>query len=135
MAQLRRVSSGRAEDAEHRSNVLRKIRAQSMEFSELSVEYGYGYASAAVVADASPPPEPIDDIRVNARPHARARRCRTRGSTTRDGNRYAIKDLAKPGRSLLIVGEDGEAWCVAARQFAGEAGLPLGALRIGQCRS
>jgi 2,4-dichlorophenol 6-monooxygenase len=129
---LSRVWSGRAEDAEHRSNVLRKIRAQSMEFSELNVEYGYAYASAAVVADGSPPPEPIDDIRVNAPstrpgaplPHA--------WIDDEDGNRCAIKDLVKPGRSLLIVGEDGEAWGEAARQLAGEAGLPLGALRIGQ---
>jgi hypothetical protein len=40
MAQLRRVWSARVEDAEHRSNVLRKIRAQSTEFSELNIEYG-----------------------------------------------------------------------------------------------
>ena len=40
MDQLRRMWSGRPEDAGHRSAVLRAIRAQSMEFSELNVEYG-----------------------------------------------------------------------------------------------
>ena len=54
MEQLRRVWSGRPEDAEHRSTVLRGMRAQSMEFSELNVEYGYGYESAAVVSDGTP---------------------------------------------------------------------------------
>ena len=51
MEQLRRVWSDRPEDAEHRSTVLRGMRAQSMEFSELNVEYGYSYDSAAVVPD------------------------------------------------------------------------------------
>ena len=36
-----------------------------------------------------------------------------------------------PGRFLLIAGEDGQAWCEAARQLAAEAGLPLDAVRIG----
>ena len=58
MEQLRRLWSGRPEDAEHRSNVLRMMRAQSMEFSELNVEYGYSYESAAVVPDGSAPPPP-----------------------------------------------------------------------------
>jgi FAD binding domain len=41
MAVLRRMLSGRPEDAELRSSALRAMRAQSMEFSELKVEYGY----------------------------------------------------------------------------------------------
>ena len=64
MAHLRRMWSGRSEDAEHRSAVLRAMRAQSMEFSELNVEYGYCYQSAAVVPDGSAAPVPADDIRV-----------------------------------------------------------------------
>ncbi len=53
MAQLRRMWSGRPGDAAHRSAVLRAIRAQSMEFGELNVEYGYCYQSAAAVPDGS----------------------------------------------------------------------------------
>ena len=48
-----------------------------------------------------------------------------------DGNRRPVKDLVAPGRFLLIAGEDGHAWCEAARQFAAEADIPLDALRIG----
>jgi hypothetical protein len=48
-----------------------------------------------------------------------------------DGNRRPVKDLVTPGRFLLIAGEDGQAWCEAARQLAAEAGIPLDALRIG----
>jgi 2,4-dichlorophenol 6-monooxygenase len=131
MARLRRVLGDRPEDAEHRSRVLRKMRAQSMEFSELNVEYGYAYDSAAVVPDGSPAPEPVDDVRIYAPstrpgaplPHA--------WIDDEDGRRRAIKDLVAPGRFLLIAGEDGEAWCEAARALAEEADLPLDAVRIG----
>jgi 2,4-dichlorophenol 6-monooxygenase len=131
MALLRRVWSGRPEDAEHRATVLRAIRAQSMEFSELNVEYGYAYDSAAVVADGTPEPEPVDDIRVyepSTRPGAPLPHA---WINDEDGNRRAIKDLIAPGRFLVIAGEEGEAWCEAARVLAAEANLPLDAVRIG----
>ena len=120
---LRRVWSDRPEDAEQRATVLRGMRAQSMEFSELNVEYGYAYDSAAVVPDGTPAPEPIDDIRVyepstrpgSPLPHA--------WIDDEDGNRRPIKDLVAPGRFLLIAGEDGEAWCEAA-QAARRGGRP-----------
>jgi 2,4-dichlorophenol 6-monooxygenase len=131
MAQLRRMWSGRPEDAGHRSSVLRMMRAQSMEFSELNVEYGYSYQSAAVVPDGSAPPAPVDGIRVyqpstrpgSPLPHA--------WIDDEDGNRRPVKDLVAPGRFLLIAGEDGQSWCDAARQLAAEANLPLDAVRIG----
>ena len=131
MEQLRRMWSGRPEDAGHRSSVLRMMRAQSMEFSELNVEYGYSYQSAAVVPDGSAPPAPIDGIRVyqpstrpgSPLPHA--------WIDDEDGNRRPVKDLVAPGRFLLIAGEEGEPWCEAARQLAAEADLPLDAVRIG----
>ena len=131
MARLRRLWSGRPEDAELRSSVLRAMRAQSMEFGELNVEYGYSYESAAVVPDGTPTPDPIDDIRVyqpSTRPGAPLPHA---WLDDQHGNRGAIKDLVTPGRFLLIAGEDGEAWCEAARQLAAEANLPLDALRIG----
>ena len=107
------------------------MRAQSMEFSELNVEYGYSYESAAVVSDGSAAPDLVDDIRVyqpstrpgSPLPHA--------WIDDEDGNRRPIKDLVAPGRFLLIAGEDGEAWCEAARQLSVDNDLPLDALRIG----
>jgi 2,4-dichlorophenol 6-monooxygenase len=129
--QLRRMWSGRPEDAEHRREVLRSIRMQSMEFNELNVEYGYTYESTAVVPDGTPAPQPVEDIRVyepstrpgSPLPHA--------WIEDEDGRRQPIKDLVKPGRFLLIAGEDGAAWCDAARKLTAEAGLPLDAVRIG----
>jgi 2,4-dichlorophenol 6-monooxygenase len=131
MAQLRRMWSGRPEDAGHRSAVLRAIRAQSMEFGELNVEYGYGYQSAAVVPDGSAPPRPADEIRVyqpSTRPGAPLPHAWIEDE---DGHRRPVKDLVAPGRFLLIAGEDGQAWCEAARQLAAEADVPLDAVRIG----
>jgi 2,4-dichlorophenol 6-monooxygenase len=128
---LRRMSSGRPEDAQHRSNVLRMIRTQSMEFNELNVEFGYAYESAAVVPDGTPPPRPVDDIRVyqpSTRPGAPMPHAWIEDE---DGHRRPIKDLVAPGRFLVIAGEEGEAWCEAARRLASEAGVALDAVRIG----
>ena len=127
MQQLRRMWSGRPQDAGHRSGVLRAMRAQSMEFSELNIEYGYSDQSAAVVPAAAP----ADDIRVyqpSTRPGAPLPHA---WSDDEDGNRRPVKDLVAPGRFLLIAGEDGQAWCQAAGQLAAEADVPLDALRIG----
>jgi 2,4-dichlorophenol 6-monooxygenase len=131
MEHLRRMWSGLPEDAGHRSAVLRAMRAQSMEFSELNVEYGYCYQSAAIVPDGSPAFVPLDDIRVyqpGTRPGAPLPHA---WIDDEDGNRRPVKDLVAPGRFLLIAGEDGQAWCEAARQLAAHTGIPLDALRIG----
>jgi 2,4-dichlorophenol 6-monooxygenase len=131
LAALARLWSGRPEDADVRADVMRIIRAQSMEFNELNVEYGYSYASAAIVADGTPEPESPDDIRVyvpgtrpgSPLPHA--------WIDDEQGGRRPMKDLVQPGRFLLIAGEDGQAWCDAAAEFAAANGVPLDALRIG----
>lgn len=131
LARLRRIWSGRPEDAEHRSAVLRAIRSQSMEFSEHNVEYGYTYESAAVVPDGTPAPDNPDDVRIyepSTRPGAPLPHA---WIDDEDGGRRAIKDLVAPGRFLLIAGEDGEAWGEAARELARSTGLPLDAVRIG----
>jgi 2,4-dichlorophenol 6-monooxygenase len=128
---LRRMWSGLPEDAEQRSKVLRAMRAQSMEFNELNVEFGYTYESAAVVPDGSAAPVPLDDVRVyepstrpgSPLPHA--------WIEDEEGRRRPIKDLVAPGRFLLIAGEEGEPWCEAAEQLAAETGVPLDAVRIG----
>jgi 2,4-dichlorophenol 6-monooxygenase len=131
MASLRRMWSGRTADAAHRSAALRAIRTQSMEFSELNVEYGYCYSSAAVVPDGSAAPASADDIRVyqpGTRPGAPLPHA---WIDDEDGVRRPIKDLVGPGRFLLIAGEDGGSWCEAARELAEQTSLPLDALRIG----
>jgi 2,4-dichlorophenol 6-monooxygenase len=39
--------------------------------------------------------------------------------------------LVRPGQFLLIAGEDGGAWCAAAKELAEAGGYPVRALRIG----
>ena len=92
-ANVRRLWSGRPKDAEHRSDVLRRIRMQSMEFNELNVELGYSYESKAIVPDGTPPPEPVDEIRVyepSTRPGAPLPHA---WIDDEDGRRRPIKDL------------------------------------------
>ena len=131
LANLRRVWSTHAADAAQRATVLRQIRAASMEFGEHNVELGYRYESAAIVDDGTPVEPALDPVRVYApstRPGSPLPHAWIDDET---GNRRAIKDLVAPGRFLLIAGEDGEAWCEAARALADTAGIPLDALRIG----
>lgn len=130
-AQVKRLFSGRPEDAEHRRGALRAIRNLSMEANELNVEYGYRYASAAIVPDGTDAPEAIDDIRLyqpstfpgSPLPHA--------WIDDETGHRRPTKDLVGPGRFLLIAGEEGRDWCSAAAAIAAANGLPIDAVRIG----
>lgn len=131
IASFGRLWSGLPEDAEHRAGVLRAIRSQSMEFNEHNVEYGYTYASAAIVPDGSPAPRNPDEIRIyqpSTRPGAPLPHA---WIDDEDGGRRPIKDLVAPGRFLLIAGEEGEAWCTAARDLAAGASFALDAIRIG----
>ena len=128
---LRRLWSGRPEDAGHRSEVMRHIRAQSMEFCELNVEFGYRYDSAAIVDEQTSPPPSPDPIRIyepSTRPGAPLPHA---WIDDEGGGRRPLKDLVAPGSFLLIAGEEGEEWCAAAHRLADAAGLPLRALRIG----
>jgi 2,4-dichlorophenol 6-monooxygenase len=129
-AQLARLWSQRPEDADHRREAQRALASQSMEFGEHNVEAGYTYASDAIVPDGTPAPAPIDAIRVyvpstrpgHPLPHAEVEDA--------DGVRRPLMDLVRPGRFLLIAGENGTAWCEAAAKLA-ERGVPLDAVRIG----
>lgn len=102
-----------------------------MEFNEHNVEAGYRYASNAIVADGTAPNETPDDIRVyipDTRPGSPLPHAMLEDA---DGKRLPIMNLVKPGRFLLIAGEDGGAWCEAATQIANENGVPLDYVRIG----
>jgi 2,4-dichlorophenol 6-monooxygenase len=130
-AQMRRIWSGKPEDAEHREGALRAIRQLTMEGNELNVEFGYRYASDAVVPDGGPEPKAVEDIRVyepSARPGSPLPHA---WIDDESGHRRPIKDLVAPGRFLLIAGETGDDWCAAAESIALTNKLPLDAVRIG----
>jgi 2,4-dichlorophenol 6-monooxygenase len=118
-------------DGPHRRAVLEAVASQSMEFREHAVEYGYAYASSAVVPDGRPAPAALDEIRVyvpSTRPGAPLPHAWLEDP---DGARSSTLDLVRPGRFLLIAGEEGAAWSDAARAVAAEASLPLDSVRIG----
>lgn len=129
--QARRLWSGDPADTGFRRTFLATVAAQSMEFNELGIEFGYVYDSAAIVADGTPPPENPDRVRVyqpaarpgHPLPHA--------WLEDLDGHRVALARLVRPGRFLLIAGEDGQSWCEAAEKIAADSGLPLDAIRVG----
>jgi 2,4-dichlorophenol 6-monooxygenase len=118
-------------DDDYRWNAHRALASQSMEFNEHNVEYGYTYDSGAIVPDGSPAPETVDAIRIYepstrpgcSLPHA--------WLDAKDDSRPSTIDLVRPGRFLLIAGEDGHAWIEAANSIARDLGIPLDAVRIG----
>lgn len=131
LAGLRRALGDAPEDRAHRRRALAAIASQSMEFREHAVEFGYAYDSRAVVPDGTPPPALPDDVRMyvpGTRPGAPLPHVELEDP---DGERLPLMQLVRPGELLLIAGEDGHAWCDAARALAETTGIPLRAVRIG----
>ena len=131
LAVLRNALGDGPDGAEGRRAALALFATQSMEFREHAIEYGYRYESPAVIPDGTPEPPMLDDVHVyepgtrpgSPLPHVELE--------DRDGERVAIKDVVRPGRFLLIAGEDGGAWVDAAQSIARESGVQLDAIRIG----
>ena len=129
--QMNRFWGDTPADAEYRRNALRHMATQSMEFDEHNVEAGYRYESNAVIPDGTQATETPDDVRVyvpDTRPGSPLPHAFVHDA---DNQRVALMDLVKPGRFLLIAGEDGTAWCDAAHVLAKQSGLPIDAIRIG----
>lgn len=113
-----------------RGQVEHAMSSQSMEFKEHNVEYGFRLASSAIVADGSPEPASIDDVRVY-RPDTRPGSPLPHAWVERATQRVPLRQVAPPSAFLLIAGEDGAAWCEAARGAATQRDLELVAVRVG----
>jgi len=130
LSALRRALGDAPADVAHRRAALAAIATQSMEFREHQVEYGQRYPAGAIVADGTPPPAALDEIHLyepGTRPGAPLPHAEVED---RDGTRHALMSLVAPGEFLLIAGEDGGAWCDAARALAETERIPVRAIRI-----
>lgn len=129
-ASLQRLWSGKPEDETFRRSALEAMAAQSQEFHEHDVEYGYQHRSSAVVDDGSPEPAP-HDFRYLV-PSTRPGSPLPHAWVERYGEPWvSTLSLVRPGRFLLIAGEDGQAWCEAASALADELSVPLDTVTIG----
>jgi 2,4-dichlorophenol 6-monooxygenase len=127
---IRRLwEQGPAGDA-RREQVARVMASQSMEFKEHNVELGFRAASAAIIPDGSPEPEAVDDVRVY-QPDTRPGSPLPHAWVERAGARVPLRQVAPPSAFTLIAGEDGAAWCEAAREAAARRGIELVAVRVG----
>ena len=129
---LSRAWSGRPEDAGFAREVGELLAVHSMEFHEQNIEYGYTYESSAVIPDGTSPrhnPDPVRIYEMSTRPghplpHAWV-------ESGQGGARTSTVNLVRPGRFLLIAGEEGNDWCRAADQVSSALGVPVDAVRIG----
>ena len=130
-ARIGRLWSGKPEDETYREQARRALAGQSMEFRKLNVEYGYTYDSAAVVPDGTPPeavPDQVRTYRPSTRPGSPLPHAWLDGP---DGSRLSTLDLVRPGRFLVVAGEEGGPWIEAAAALADANGLPVDTARIG----
>jgi len=101
-----------------------------MEFKEHNVEFGFRAASPAVIPDGSVEPPSVDDMRVY-RPDTRPGSPLPHAWVENERGRTPLRQVAPPSAFMLIAGEDGQAWCDAARRAAAERGINLVAVRVG----
>jgi 2,4-dichlorophenol 6-monooxygenase len=131
LAGLRRALGDDTEAVAYRRQALAAIATQSMEFREHQVEYGQVYESSAIVDDGSPTASSADAVRLyvpSTRPGAPLPHAELEDL---DGRRLPLMALVEPGEFLLVAGENGAAWCDAARQVAETTGIRLRAVRVG----
>jgi 2,4-dichlorophenol 6-monooxygenase len=131
LAGLRRALGDSPDAVVHRRRALAAAAVQSMEFREHCVEYGQTYGSRAIVDDGSPRATSLDDVHLyvpGTRPGAPLPHAELEDL---DGRRLPTMRLVQPGEFLVIAGEDGRAWCEAARRVAETDGIRLRAVRIG----
>lgn len=96
-------------------------------YNHLDQNFGYTYAEGALVPDGTPAPEPNGLYAPSTRP----------GHTLPHvwlehlEDRTPIGQLVAKGRFTLIAGEQGHAWCDAARDIASKRGIALDTFSIG----
>jgi 2,4-dichlorophenol 6-monooxygenase len=130
---VRRLWQEGPDGTAQREKVARVIASQSMEFKEHNVEYGFRAASAAVIPDGpdgTAEPAVVDDVRVY-RPDTRPGSPLPHAWVERAGARVPLRQIAPPSAFTLLAGEDGHAWCEAAREVAAARGIELVAVRVG----
>ena len=104
--------------------------ANRTEFQATNLEVGFHYEIGAVVPDGTPAPVPdpagqryVATTRPGHRlPHTWLQKGDSRVSTL---------DLVKPGRWVLILGADGDAWADAATALANAHGVPFDVAQVG----
>jgi len=98
-------------------------------FREHGLVFGHAYASAIIVPDGTDSVQvknPVTDYVPNARPGSRAPHV----WLERGGTLITTLDLFGSGL-VILAGALGRHWCVAAREFAEQQGIPLACYTIG----
>jgi 2,4-dichlorophenol 6-monooxygenase len=120
-----------ADGATRRARLAEVIATQRMEFQAHDIEIGFVYENGAVVPDGTPAP-PRDPMGHEHTPSTRPGARLAHAWLQRGGERVSTLDLVGRGGFTLLAREGGEPWTAAAQVLAGELGLPLSALRIGE---
>lgn len=130
-AVLEALFADSTEGAHRRARLSEYFHTMRMEGQAADMELGFEYgASPAVLPDGSEAP-PRDPTGREYLPTTRPGHRLPHAWLDRYGNSVPTHGLLRPGRFLLLAGDDGEAWCAAAKELAGEWGVDIDAHRIG----
>lgn len=99
-------------------------------YNHINVNFGHAYASGALIADLVDAPAPLDAI-VDFHPSTKPGHSVLHAWLDGTRGRYALNELIGRGRFVLIAGEEGAAWCEAARKLALQRGIEIDAFTIG----
>ena len=127
---LRRIWADSPEGAELRRDLGRGLAKLLPSFNALNVNFGYRYSEGALVPDGAPEPASLHPVHVyqpstapgHSLPHAWV--ADLHGTT-------ALADLVGGGSFALIAGEEGQAWCNAARAIGNQRGMTITAFTVG----
>ena len=128
---LRTMWDGQGPEAEAaRQRAREALTVNLTAYNHLNISFGYRYDTGAIIADGKPTLESLDPIQIyepstspgSSVPHA----------TLEDMHgASAIGDLLGRGSWVLLAGENGVEWCIAARALAAQRGITLEATTIG----
>ena len=129
---LRRMWDGQGLEAEEARRRVRRGLAGSLPiYNHLNLSFGYSYDAGATVPDGSEPGPPTPDLTQIYQPSTRPG-CSVPNAMLENLHDTApLGDLLGRGRFVLIAGEEGAAWCDAARVVSAERGIELDAFSIG----
>jgi 2,4-dichlorophenol 6-monooxygenase len=120
-----------AEGAHRRARLREYFNTMRMEGQAADVELGFEYADSPVVTGDGSPPPPRDPTGHRYVQVARPGHRLPHAWLDRFGDPVATHQLLRPGRFLLLAGDQGEAWREAAEAVGDSIGVELDALLVG----
>lgn len=129
-AQINALFADGADGDARRQRVDKVFELAASETGLQDLDIGYLYQGGAIIDDRSPP-VPRDPAAIRYTPSTRPGSRLPHVWLRKNGSKISTHDLIPLGGFVLITGNRGHSWCVAAQNYAVQTGLILHAVCIG----